>query len=106
MSKKNKSNKGFISDTPEIYSVDVIGYMADEAIHERAQRLEHERNVLLSMNKDPLLWEIEIAYLRREQQLRQTRAERHADYLKKFLVNPNEVDLNDNSQSDGPQELN
>lgn len=85
MSKKNKSNKNFGNEMPEIYNMDDIGYMADEAIHDRAQRLENERNRLVSTNKDPYLWEVEIAYLRREEQLRQTRAERHAEFVKKFV---------------------
>jgi len=85
MSKKNKSNKNFGNETPEIYNMDDIGYMADEAIQDRTQRLENDRGRLLAMNKDPYLWEVEIAYLRREEQLRQTRAERHADFVKKFV---------------------
>lgn len=85
MSKKNKSNKNIGNETPDIYNMDDIGYMADEAIHDRASRLEHERNRLVSVNKDPYLWEVEIAYLRREEQLRQTRAERHAEFVKKFV---------------------
>jgi len=85
MSKKNKSAKNFGNETPEIYNMDDIGYMTDEAIHDRTNRLEHERNRLGLLNRDPYLWEIEIAYLRREEQLRQTRAERHAEFMKKFV---------------------
>ena len=67
MSKKNKSfNKNFSNEAPEIHNMDDIGYMTDESIYERSNRLENERNWLLSAGKDPLLWEVEIAYLRRE----------------------------------------
>lgn len=87
MSKKNKNfNKHFGNEAPEIYSTDDIGYMADEALHDRASRLEFERNKLVSMNKDPYLWEVELAYLQREQSLRQTRAEKHAEFIKKFVT--------------------
>lgn len=92
MSKKNKNfNKDFASESPEIYNTDDIGYMPDEAINDRANRLESERNRLVSMGKDPYLWEVEIAYLRREQQVRHVRAECHAEFLKKFS-NLSEVD--------------
>lgn len=92
MSKKNKNfNKNFGNEAPEIYNMDDIGYMADEAIHDRTSRLEFERGKLISMNKDPHLWEVELAYLQREQGLRQTRAAAHADFLKKFMT-PAEVD--------------
>lgn len=76
--------------------MDDIGYMADEAIHDRANRLENERNRLSSMGKDPYLWEVEIAYLRREQQLRQTRAEKHIEFMQNFghQTNPEDLDLN------------
>jgi hypothetical protein len=92
MSKKNKPSKNFINETPDVYNMDDIGYMTDEAIHDRSQRLENERNRLLSMNKDAHLWEVEVAYLRREQQLRQTRSELHAEYMKKFVPQA-EVDV-------------
>jgi len=86
MSKKNKNfNKNFSNDAPEIYNMDDIGYMVDEAIHDRATRLEHEKSRLVAMNRDPYLWEVELAYLQREQDLRQTRAALHAEFVKKFV---------------------
>ena len=94
MSKKNKHNtKDFINEAPEVYSMDDIGYMTDEALHDRSNRLENERNRLISSGRDPMLWEVEIAYVRREQQLRQTRAELHADFLKKFAGHINSEDV-------------
>lgn len=81
----SKKNKQFNNEVPEIYNVDDIGYMADEALYERANRLENERNRMVSSGKDAYHWEVEIAYLRREQQLRVTRSERHAEFLKKFV---------------------
>jgi len=85
MSKKNKNfNKDFGNEAPEVYNMDDIGYMSDEAIHDRGNRLENERNRLVSMGKDPYFWEVELAYLRREQQLRQTRADRHVEFVQTF----------------------
>jgi len=94
MSKKVKSNKNFASETPEVYNMDDIGYMSDEAIHDRSNRLENERGRLMSAGKDTYLWDIEVAYLQREQQLRQTRSERHAEFIQRFgKSNPENLDF-------------
>jgi len=112
MSKKNKNfSRDFGNEAPEIYNMDDIGYMADEAIHDRANRLENERNRLSGMGRDPHFWEVEVAYLRREQQLRQTRAEKHAEFMKKFGHRQSPEDLNvekvvKNDNAAGPEELN
>lgn len=65
--------------------MDDIGYMSDEAIHDRATRLEHERSRHVATRGEPYLWEVELAYLQREQNLRQTRAALHAEFVKKFV---------------------
>ena len=67
-------NKDFANEGPEVYNMDDIGYMSDEAIYDRAGRLENERNRLVASGRDTYLWEVELAYLRREQQLRRERA--------------------------------
>jgi hypothetical protein len=85
MSKKNKNfNKEFVTDAPEIISTDEIGYMPDELLQTISNRLESERSRVVNSGRDPLLWEVEIAYLRREQDMRKIRNERHAEYLQKF----------------------
>jgi len=92
MSKKNKNfGSDFRNDGPEVYNMDDIGYMTDEALYDRANRLENDRNRAMTSGRDPYLWEVEIAYLRREQTLRQTRADLHQEFLKKFMVNPKDV---------------
>jgi len=105
MSKKNSKSKGFF-ESPEIWNMDDLGYMADEMIEDRAQRLESERNRLLSTGKDPHLWEVEIAYIRREQQLRKTREEFHQKYLKKFNVDMNNVGIDFHVNSESGKVLN
>lgn len=85
MSKKNKGfNRDFHGDAPEVLNMDEIRYMPDEAIYSIANRLESERNRLANASRDTRLWEVEIAYLRREQELRHIRAEHHQKYLQKF----------------------
>ena len=82
MAKKNHDSdrrKSFVP--PDVYNMDVIGYMSDEEIMSTSSRLEAERNSLINKGQDPYLCEVEIAYLRREQQLRKLRSERHAEYI-------------------------
>lgn len=101
MSKKNKKfGKDFDFEAPEVVSTDDIGYMAEEAIHDRMNRLEHERNRLLSMGRDPLLWEVELAYLQREQNVRQTRSQLHVEYMKKFVSHSGAEDILDSTSTE------
>lgn len=67
--------------SPAIFNMDDLGYSSDEELFSLAGRLESERSQLLSRGLDPYQWEVEISYVRREQQLRKLRAERHADWL-------------------------
>ena len=100
MSKKNKQfNKDFSNEAPEVYNTDDIGYMSDESVHDRMNRLENERSRLFSMGHDTFLWEVELAYLQREQQLRQTRAEKHAEFMNKFMSNARVDEITENLAS-------
>jgi hypothetical protein len=80
----SKKNKNFVVEGPEVYNMDDLGYMTDESLYERANRLESEKNRMMSSGRDPYLWEVELAYVRREQVLRRTRADLHAEYVQKF----------------------
>lgn len=94
MSKKKNKNNGaqdredfqvkYPMDLPQKTNMDDIGYMLDEAINDKLNRLEHDRSRLIDLKFDPKPWEIEIAYFRREQQLRKIRLEMHQNYTQKF----------------------
>lgn len=86
MSKK-KFNKELEFSEPTIVSVDELAYMTEEALRDRSNRLELERNKVSFSGKNPLLWEVELAYVQREQNLRRSRLEFHAEYMKKNVVN-------------------
>jgi len=102
MSKKNKNfDSDFRNDGPEVHNMDDIGYMTDEALYDRANRLENDRNRAIASGRDSYFWEVEIAYLRREQTLRQSRAEVHQEFLKKFMVNPKVVTKETESADQG-----
>jgi len=97
MFKKNKNvNKDFANEAPEIYSMDDIAYTSDEAIHDRIDRLEGERNRLSGAGRDPYLWEVEIAYLRREDIIRNDREHAHMEFTQRSSGRDSsgDVDLN------------
>lgn len=62
---------------PQVINIDDIAVMTDEELNARASRYENERNRV----RDPQPWEVEIAYIRREQQIRKVRAQAHADWM-------------------------
>lgn len=100
MSKKNKNNQQSSEPTfrgsktfpaPEVVCMDDIGYYSDELLVERMTRLENEKNRVSDAKLDPMLWEVELAYLQREKQIRQTRAERHEAYMRDFVARGGEI---------------
>ncbi len=101
MSKKNKhANKNFDTEAPDVYNMDDIGYMVDDAIRDRANHLENERNYLLSVGGDAYSYELELAYLQREQQIRLARGEQHAKFIQRFGAVRNTVDPVDETATD------
>ena len=96
MSKKNKNanhnqNTDELRATkypipgPEVANMDDIGYYPDDLLADRIGRLESERTRLLEMRYDPQLWEVELSYMRREQQIRSARAEKHEAYMRDLI---------------------
>jgi len=65
------------SDGPSITTIDELAVMGDDELTARANRFEAERN----RSRDPYPWEVETAYIRREQQIRRQRADAHAAWL-------------------------
>ena len=68
---------------PEVVSIDVIGTMLDEDLVVRMRALEGERARVLDEHGDAQPWEEEVAYIRREQQLRRVRRDTHFDFLRR-----------------------
>lgn len=69
---------------PEVVSVDVIGTMPDEDLIVRLRALDDDRNRVFEAHLDPRPWEEEIAYIRREQQIRRARRDEHQDYVRRM----------------------
>lgn len=112
MSKKNTTDnesnrRNRTINVPDVYNMDMIGYMQDEDIAALASRLESERNHLIGKGQDTYIWEVEICYLRREQQMRKQRAERHAEYLATMsYVTPEEFEGENVEYSNNQRVLN
>jgi hypothetical protein len=68
---------------PEVVSSDVLGTMLDEDLIVRLRALEDDKGRVYEAYGDARPWEEEIAYIRREQQMRRVRRDTHADYMKK-----------------------
>lgn len=66
------------TDGPAIITIDDLAVMTDDELSGRANRFEAERNRV----RDQYPWEVEIAYVRREQQIRRQRADAHSAWLR------------------------
>lgn len=75
------SAKKFSAVQPEIVNMDQLGVLTDDELLNRFRTLEDERERALSSGDDPVVWEVEIAYARREFQLRRIRHNQHDQYL-------------------------
>jgi hypothetical protein len=101
MSKKNfEYDRRQPNHAPPVFNMDDLGYSSDDELFSLAARLEAERSQLLSKGFDTYSWEIEISYVRREQQLRKLRSERHSDWL----VAMSHVSRNDDADQAGVNE--
>jgi hypothetical protein len=70
-----------ICSGPEIVTIDDLALFEDDELSDRASLLENERNRLIKSHNHPIDWEVEIAYVRREQQIRKIRKDAHSDWL-------------------------
>lgn len=62
--------------------MDEIAVFSDEELFSRVSSLENDRNKVVDSRFDPMLWEVEIAYLRREMGIRRQRREAHEVFLR------------------------
>jgi hypothetical protein len=81
---------------PEIVNIDVLGTLLDEDLIVRLRALDDDRNRAYEARADTVPWETEIAYVRREQQMRRVRRDSHTDYVRR------EQELFDRAERDLP----
>lgn len=101
MSKKNKQTSErdelktakYPLPFPDINNVDDVGYYPDDLLADKIARLESERSRLLEMKFDPRPWEVELAYLHREKQIRDVRLQRHEAYVRELVMKGTDDDF-------------
>ena len=71
---------------PEVVNMDVTALLLDDELYSKLNLLESDRLKVLDARLDPLLWEVEIAYLRREIGIRKLRREAHEKYLQEVIA--------------------
>ncbi len=67
---------------PNVINMDDIAILSDEELMSRMTNLENDRVKVIDSRFDPMLWEIEIAYYRREVGIRRQRRELHEIFLR------------------------
>jgi len=86
--KKNKkqNNQQSISrphiDMPYVVDMDSLAYASDDDLWERYGYLNLTRDQAIKAGMDPYPWEIELAYIQRENGIRDSRKLAHEKYIK------------------------
>jgi hypothetical protein len=83
VSNEGRSTRRYPVQLPEVVTIDVLGAMLDEDLVVRLRVLDDDKNKVYDAHLDARPWEEEIAYIRREQQLRRARRDTHAEYVRK-----------------------
>lgn len=66
---------------PALVSIDELSYMTDDEVITRLRTLEDERAIVIQTEQwDPRPWEEELAYVKRELQMRRTRKDLDEKY--------------------------
>ncbi len=79
---------------PNVVNMDEIAVFSDEELFARVSSLENDRNKAVEARFDPLLWEVEIAYLRREMGIRRQRRDTHEVFIRENAHLLTEEDVN------------
>ena len=64
---------------PEVINMDVLSVMQDKDLATRHRDIDEERVLAQEMGYSTLQWEVELAYIKREQQIRNERRQAHAE---------------------------
>lgn len=79
-----RSSRRYPVAFPDVVTIDALGTLNDEELINRLRSLEEDRNKVLDAHLDARLWEEEVAYIRRELQIRRSRREAHQDYVRQL----------------------
>jgi len=102
-SKKNKTmnrSQRYEMDLPEVVDMDVLSYATDSEIRGRQDHLEQDRTHALHVGQDPTPWEVELAYVQREVDIRRKRSAAHERFVRSNPEAAASNDYNDESNLD------
>ena len=93
--KTKKYNNNFdnqrSAELPIIITIDVLAGASDSELRSRNNDLENEKDSMLRDGYDPRPWEVELAYVQREIDIRRNRMHMHERYIRN---NPDIVEFN------------
>ena len=75
--------RGHSIPLPDLITIDELGTMLDEDLITRLRALEEDKGRAIEAHMDSRPWEEEVAYIRREQQVRRIRRDTHAEYVRR-----------------------
>jgi len=78
----SRPNRRQVVPLPEVVSIDVLGTLLDEDLIVRLRALTEDLERAYEAKLDTRPWETEVAYVRREQQMRRARRENHSAWVK------------------------
>ena len=81
---KNRASAGKSVTTPLQVNIDVLGGMSDEDLNNHIRSLHEGLDHMYETRGNNRPWEEEIAYARREQQIRRDRRAAHEAYMKQL----------------------
>jgi hypothetical protein len=73
-----KNKKRF--ENPAIVSIDELAIATDDDLFTAQKRLESERQIMIARGDDASPWEVELAYIKRELQIRSARSDAHRKF--------------------------
>lgn len=79
-----RSHRRYPVALPDIVSIDSMAALSDEELINRLHSLEEDRQKVLDANLAARPWEEEVAYIKRELQIRWARREAHDRYVRQL----------------------
>jgi len=76
------SNRRYPVPPPQPLNMDILAGMSDEELFNNLRSLGEALDKVYEHRLDPKPWEVEVAYIKRERDIRRDRREAHDKYLK------------------------
>lgn len=91
-----KSHYRYPVPLPDVTNIDTLATMSDDDMMSLSRRLHDDRDKVLdaSVRLDTRPWDEELAYLKREQQIRRSRHEAHERWLREQEIEHSRQEIN------------